>query len=124
METSLGWGDPCHGFAGSGHAKMPYCLLFQVAHDVAQAIHGCAQKGIAQRDTTERNMGYDENGRGCLLDFSAGKVCVHWAPHPCSVDAQWHLLSGGCTPLTSSDTISAHTIVRAVAAPAGMLCLA
>ena len=59
--------------------------LFQVAHDVAQGIHGCAQRGIAQRDTTERNMGYDQAGRGYLLDFSAGKVCACWElASPCN----------------------------------------
>lgn len=57
------------------HANLQFRWLSQVAHDVAQGIHGCAQRGIAQRDTTERNMGYDETGRGYLLDFSAGKVC-------------------------------------------------
>lgn len=67
-------------------ACQPSCVAaFQVAHDVAQGIHGCAQRGIAQRDTTERNMGYDQASRGYLLDFCAGKVCVCWElANPCN----------------------------------------
>lgn len=50
--------------------------MLQVVHDVAEGIRQCAQRSIAQRDTTERNMGYNKDGRGFLLDFSAGKVIV------------------------------------------------
>ncbi|KAK9803027.1 hypothetical protein WJX72_005575 [[Myrmecia] bisecta] len=46
----------------------------QVAHDMAKGIQGCTERDIAQRDTTEGNIGYDEDKRGCLLDFSAGKL--------------------------------------------------
>ncbi|GAQ79518.1 Putative protein kinase superfamily protein [Klebsormidium nitens] len=51
-------------------------LLVQAARDVADAINGCVEKGVLQRDISLDNIGVFE-GRGMLFDFSAAKVVAH-----------------------------------------------
>ena len=61
---------------------------WQVVHDIATAVELIAMKGVAHRDVTEGNIGRTMEGRGILMDFSAGKVrptclpCLH-SPGAC-----------------------------------------
>ena len=50
-------------------------VLHQVVCDVARAIGAAFDRGVLHRDVTPNNIGHLE-GRGYLLDFSAGKVCT------------------------------------------------
>ena len=60
----------------------------QVVWDVTEAIATAAGRNILHRDVTPGNFGHVE-GRGVLLDFSAGKVrwIVEWSRRVWSVES-------------------------------------